>query len=214
MYHITINGPNLCSESADLGTVSDLTLSRAVLNTGYLPTTTTYYHCQRAGPRSRAQQLSRSEGRALSPRLHPFLLREFAAEPEHCNTIITYWGQYQTLAQVRASPYYMRIELPPSCDSMAEDESHQQQHNISDLVIVIPEDFTAADDVSKREAAKKNFMMHAVHPIPRYYLRSLAHSQLEFLNGYLIGRSFRPDGELARRVRGTLETIGEVTSDR
>jgi hypothetical protein len=120
------------------------------------------------------------------------------------------WGPYQTLTHMRSSPYYMRIDLP----SIVKMEGRNKQ--MSD-----------ADDTRTQQAASrthKNFLntengsadirshvvMHVVHPIPVHYLQSLAPHQLAFLYGYLVGKRFRSDGELSRRVERTLDTIGQV----
>ncbi|KAI4664187.1 uncharacterized protein J4E79_003689 [Alternaria viburni] len=57
---------------------------------------------------------------------------------------------------------------------------------------------------------EQHVTLHAVHPIPTRYLRSLAQDQLEFLFGYWTEKRIQPDGELARRMCETVEAIGQI----
>lgn len=57
---------------------------------------------------------------------------------------------------------------------------------------------------------EQHLTLHAVHPIPMRYLRSLAQDQLEFLYGHLAGKSLRPGGELAKRLSETIDCIVQI----
>ena len=140
----------------------------------------------------------------------------YEAEPlqdfDHEKVIIASWGQYQTLDQMRASPYYSCIRLPMSSDIMSASPLFPDPSLSCESAMVSP---CAADSESRdihadHEQPEQYVTLHAVHPVPTRYLRSLAHDQLEFLFGYWTEKRIQPDGELARRMCGTMEAIGQI----
>ncbi|KAI4937875.1 hypothetical protein J4E85_000312 [Alternaria conjuncta] len=121
----------------------------------------------------------------------------YEAEPlqdsDHERVIIASWGRYQTLNQMRASPYYVCIRLPISSGTM-----------------FAPPLFPEPSPSRENAMPEQYVTLHAVHPVPTRYLRSLAQDQLEFLFGYWTEKRIQPDGELARRMCETVEAIGQI----
>ena len=131
---------------------------------------------------------------------------------DHERVIIASWGQYQTLSQMRASPYYTCIRLPISSDTMFAPPLFPDPPSSRECTIVRQStaSFESRDVHADQEQLEQYVTLHAVHPIPTRYLRSLAQDQLEFLFGYWTEKRIQPDGELARRMCETVEAIGQI----
>jgi hypothetical protein len=135
-------------------------------------------------------------------------LRQYA----HETIIKASWGRYQTLDQMRASPYYLCIKIPISSDNIAASPlslDSLSDHKL-DMVRRSTADPASCEMFINQTQPDHHLTLHAVHPIPTRYLRGLAQSQLEFLHHYLTEKRLRPDGELARRVYETLDAIRRV----
>ena len=144
------------------------------------------------------------------------LQNAYEAEPlqdfDHERVIIASWGQYQTLDQMRASPYDTCIRLPMSSDTTSSPPLFPDPSSSRECTIVRPcaASFDSRDTHADQEQREQYVTLHAVHPIPTRYLRSLAQDQLEFLFGYWTEKRIQPDGELARRMCETVEAIGQI----
>lgn len=199
MYHLDVNSPSVES-------------IRAILESGTLPSaaldmdnslTRSAYSSSLEENLSRARKSSRSFCRPCLPSSQA----EPPQEHEHDTVLIASWGQYQTLTQMRTSPFYLGIELQMYSDDTL--TSHlplgsSPCHNYS----------TAASESlgvqAEQTQSGQHLTLHAVHPIPMRHLRKLTQHQLEFLYGYLAGRRFQPGGELSRRFYETMDNIGGV----
>lgn len=144
----------------------------------------------------------------------------YEAEPlgdfEHERVIVASWGQYQTLAQMRASPYYTCIQLPISSDTIFAPPLFPESSSSRQCTMVRPcaASFESRDIHTDQEQPEQYVTLHAVHPVPTRYLRSLAQDQLEFLFGHWTEKRIQPDGELARRMCETVEAIGQIMHEK
>lgn len=103
-------------------------------------------------------------------------------------TIITTWGPYTTEEAVKASPFYTKIDIPSN---------------------------TFSRDLSGSDATAVT--LHAVHPVPRQYLRRLVHDpgcwdMLRFAGEYVDERLFgiKKMDEFTRNMMETLKRINEL----
>ena len=140
----------------------------------------------------------------------------YEAEPlqdfDHEKVIIASWGQYQTLDQMRASPYYVCIRLPMSSDALFAPPPFPEPSPICEPAMVRPRaaSFESRDIHADQEQPEQQVTLHGIHPIPTRYLRTLAQDQLKFLFGYWTEKRIQPDGELGRRICETVEAIGQI----
>jgi hypothetical protein len=201
MYHFNSSNPPLTSIGAASETEMNISLLSAALNTeSSLPL---------VGRRQRA--LSMAVSRSLAPSLDLVSLRELASR----ETTVAYWGPYQTLDRMRASPYYMRIDLPSVSDSTSQSVSSQNPPSEGYPVTISSSNTPArsTSTESRESIQNQDLTIHTVLPVPKHYLRNLSQNQRDFLYGYLIGRRYQPGRELLRRVEETLAMIGEVTEE-
>lgn len=98
-------------------------------------------------------------------------------EIHYMKDIITLGGKYATVEKVLASPFYTRIEIPFN------PRQHEQWRNN----IVTSFNTYYAPPPSQEVST---FILHAVHPIPLYYLNQMSNSQLQFLARYLYDDSY------------------------
>jgi len=144
----------------------------------------------------------------------------YEAEPlqdfDHERVIIASWGQYQTLDQMRASPFYSCIRLPIFSDTMSAPPLFPDPSPSHEYAMVRQNvaSFESRDVHADQGQAEQYVTLHAVHPIPTRYLRSLAQDQLEFLFGHWTEKRIQPDGELARRMCETVEAIGQIMHEK
>jgi len=144
------------------------------------------------------------------------LQNAYEAEPlqdfDNERVIIASWGQYQTLAQMRASRYYVCIRLPISSGTMFAPPLFPDPSPGREFAMVRPclAGFESRDLHADQEQLEQHVTLHAVHPIPTRYLRNLAGDQLEFLFGYWTEKRIQSHGELARRMCETVEAIGQI----
>jgi hypothetical protein len=195
MYHINVNSPPVESTYA---VFESTTLPSAALHTHGSLTPDAYSLSLKKIP-SRVRAWSRSSRCPCSPSSQAEPLQE----REYETILIAAWGQYQTLNQMRASPYYICINLPVFPDTTT----------VSPLPFGPTHSAAASEslDVQAEQTHSERYLtLHAVHPIPMTYLRSLAHHQLYFLYEYLIGKVFRPSGKLAKRLCQTMDCIRQI----
>jgi hypothetical protein len=209
MYLINSNSPLLETRYAVSESATNTFPPSAALNTdgGLAPVNR---RIQRTRGRSRASKSPLSVHHALLPEPEPCLFQKANSR----NILVACWGAYHTLAHLRASPYYMRIDFPARCNIQGESERRQKARNEGHAAM-IPNTTPAGSlcPCSEREEPAQiaqGLTMHVVLPIPKYYLQNLTRSQHDFLYGCLIGKRFRPGGEISQRVEETLEAIGEV----
>jgi hypothetical protein len=212
MYLINSNSPLLETRYAVSESATDTFPPSAALNTegGLAPVNR---RIQRTRGRIRASKSPRSVHHALLPEPEPCLFQKADSR----NILIAFWGPYHTLAHLKGSPYYMRIDFPARCNIQGESESERRQKACDEgHAAMIPKTTPAGSlgPCSEREEPAQiaqGLTIHAVLPIPKYCLQNLTQSQRDFLYGCLIGKRLRPDGELSKRVEDTLKAISEVT---
>lgn len=145
---------------------------------------------------------------------------EYEAEPlegfDHERIVIASWGQYQTLDQMRASPYYVCIRLPICSDTIIPPPLFPDPSSSCESAMVRPivAGYESSVVYADQAQPEQHVTLHAVHSIPTRYLRSLAQDQLEFLSGYWTEKRFQPDGDLARRMLETVEAIGQIMHEK
>ncbi|KAF2448870.1 hypothetical protein P171DRAFT_481910 [Karstenula rhodostoma CBS 690.94] len=115
----------------------------------------------------------------------------------HMDDITTYWGAYTTLAEVQASPFYARIEIPVN-------PRHFEQWR-SD-VLSPP---SLHHEMLPEALSKATFTLHAVLPIPMRYLTQMSSLQLEYF-----ARSLHDDQYEERKHSLKGGTIGDDYIDR
>jgi hypothetical protein len=205
MYHITSNNPPVGSVNAipESGKITT-SLSAALVTDGSVLPVDPRRH--KLGTRSITIGSSTIIRQPASPSPGTDALHDSSL----CNTLVACWGPFQTLDQMRASPYYMRIDLPSVSENMIEREKSPASQNEGHSATILPEN-TPARYPSGKNKRRQGLEMHTVLPIPECHLKDLTQSHRDFLYGYLLGWRCRPGSKLSRRVEETLEVIGEVT---
>ena len=121
-----------------------------------------------------------------------------ARKDDHVIRIITYWGHLTTLSQIIESPFYTFIKIPAN-----------------------PSRKTSATSASRDHPT----LLHAVHPIPKRYLKRISSPKLRYLAGYLnkfiigdtlfyYGGSQAKSQEMLDRVSDTILRIDRVLEKR
>lgn len=124
------------------------------------------------------------------------------------NDITTYWGAYTTLAEVQASPFYVRVEIPVN-------PRHFEQWRND--VLSPP---SLHHGMLPEALSKVAFTLHAVLPIPIRYLTQMSSLQLEYFARYLYDdqyeerkhslRSDDPGEDYLEKLQRTYTTLQRI----
>ncbi|KAL5433789.1 hypothetical protein PMIN05_008153 [Paraphaeosphaeria minitans] len=127
----------------------------------------------------------------------------------HMDDIVTYWGAYNTLARVVASPFYARVEIPVN-------PRHFEQWRND--VFSPPSLYHA---MLPEVLSKATFTLHAVHPVPIRYLAQMSSLHLEYLARSMYDdqyeeRNNTPKGDASdndhvERLKRTYTTFGRIS---
>lgn len=146
---------------------------------------------------------------AVPPRCHPRPI-----ELSHMDDIITTWGAYTTLEDVRASPFYARVEIPVN-------PRHYEQWRNN------PVSGSNVEGAAPPGHFRDTFTLYAVLPIPVRYLSQMSSPQLQYLSSSLwdeyyderqrfrTGDSADPDyEESVERMMATISRIQRICEQR
>lgn len=199
MYHIDVNNPPVETACAVLGRAS---LPSAALITDSSLAANASPESQEANPtRVRLSPNSSLYSYSHSSKVEPL------QQAEHENIILAAWNQYQTVNQMRASPYYFCVDLPISSNSTTASTLSSGSTSVHRYITA------ASGNLDKRAEhvpTDQSLALHSVHPVPIRYLRKLTPKQLEFVYSYLTGKRFRPGSELSRRAYETVRNIERI----